>query len=64
MSDEQFVYLGNIPPKFPVSPLVVREDKRTVTVRQSGLDSLLIGDASTLGLVDQKGKGILEASRL
>ena len=56
MSDEQFVFLGNITPEVSRKSSLVREDKRTVTIRQSGLTLSSIGDASTLRLVDQKGK--------
>lgn len=59
MSDEQFVFLGNITPEVSRKSSLVREDKRTVTIRQSGLTLSSIGDASTLRLVDQKGKGRL-----
>lgn len=59
MSDEQFVYLGNIPREVSRKSSLVREDRRTVTIRQSGLTLSSIGDASTLRLVDQKGKGRL-----
>ena len=59
MSDEQFVYLGNIPREVSRKSSLVREDRRTVTIRQSGLTLSSIGDASTLRLVDQKGKGKL-----
>ena len=37
MTDDQFVYLGNITPEVSRKSQLVREDKRTVTVRQSGL---------------------------
>jgi len=59
VSDEQFVYLGNIPREVSRKSSLVREDRRTVTIRQSGLTLSSIGDASTLRLVDQKGKGKL-----
>ena len=57
MSDEQFVYLGNIPNEVSRKSSIVREDRRTVTIRQQGLTLSSIGDASTLRLVDQKRKG-------
>lgn len=59
MSDEQFVYLGNLTSEVSRKASIVREDKRTVTVRQSGLSLTSKGDGSTLRLVDQKGKGRL-----
>ena len=59
MSDEQFVFLGNITPEVSRKSSLVREDKRTVTIRQSGLTLSSIGNASTLRLVDQRGKGRL-----
>jgi hypothetical protein len=59
MSDDQYVYLGNIPREVSRKSSKVREDRRTVTIRQSGLLLTSIGDASTLKLVDQRGKGTL-----
>lgn len=59
MTDDQFVYLGNITPEVSRKSQLVREDKRTVTVRQSGLTLTSQGDGSTLRLVDQRGKGKL-----
>ena len=59
MSDDQFVYLGNITPEVSRKSSMVREDKRTVTIRQAGLLLTSQGDASTLRLVDQRGKGTL-----
>ena len=59
MTDDQFVYLGQIPREVSQKSSLVREDKRTVTIRQSGVLLTSIGDASTLRLVDQKGKGRL-----
>lgn len=59
MSDEQFVYLGNIPNEVSRKSSLVREDKRTVTIRRSGLTLSSIGDSSTLRLVDQRGRGKL-----
>ena len=64
MSDEQFVYLGNIPNEVSRKSSIVREDRRTVTIRQQGLTLSSIGDASTLRLVDQKGKGILRSIKV
>lgn len=59
MSDEQFVYLGNLTSEVSRKASIVREDKRTVTIRQSGLSLTSKGAGSTLRLVDQKGKGRL-----
>ena len=59
MTDDQFVYLGNITPEVSRKSQLVREDNRTVTVRRSGLTLTSQGDGSTLRLVDQKGKGKL-----
>lgn len=59
MSDDQFVYLGSITPEVSRKSSMVREDKRTVTIRQAGLLLTSQGDASTLKLVDQRGKGTL-----
>jgi len=59
MSDDQFVYLGNLTPEVSRKSSMVREDKRTVTIRQAGLLLTSQGDASTLRLVDQRGKGTL-----
>lgn len=59
MSNEQYVYLGNITPEVSRKSSLVREDKRTVTIRQAGLTLTSKGDGSTLRLVDQRGKGKL-----
>ena len=59
MSNEQYVYLGNITPEVSRKSSLVREDKRTVTIRQAGLTLTSKGDGSTLRLVDQRGKGRL-----
>ena len=60
MSDEQYIYLGQAPNReVSRKSSKVREDKRTVTIRQSGLLLTSQGDASTLRLVDQRGKGTL-----
>ena len=59
MTDDQFVYLGQIPREVSQKSSLVREDKRIVNIRRSGLLLTSIGDASTLRLVDQKGKGRL-----
>lgn len=60
MTDEQFVYLGHtLPTEVSRRSSLVREDKRTVTIRQSGLTVSSLGNASTLRLVDQRGKGRL-----
>ena len=58
MSDEQFVFLGNVQNDVSVS-LPLLEDKHTVTIRRSGLTLTSKGDGSTLRLVDQRGKGTL-----
>jgi hypothetical protein len=60
MSDEQYIYLGQAPTReVSRKSSMVREDKRTVTIRQAGLLLTSQGDASTLRLVDQRGKGTL-----
>jgi hypothetical protein len=59
MANEQFVYLGTPTNETSRKSSKVREDRRTVTIRQSGLLLTSIGDASTLRLVDQRGKGTL-----
>ena len=59
MSNEQYVYLGNITPEVSRKSSLVREDRRTVTIRQAGLTLTSKGDGSTLRLVDQRGKGKL-----
>ena len=59
MSDEQFVFLGNVQNDVSRKSSLVREDKRTVTIRRSGLTLTSKGDGSTLRLVDQRGKGTL-----
>lgn len=60
MSDEQYIYLGQAPNReVSRKSSKVREDKRTVTIRQAGLLLTSQGDASTLRLVDQRGKGTL-----
>ncbi len=64
MSDEQYMYLGSVTPEVSRKSSLVREDKRTVTIRQSGLRLTSQGDASTLRLVDQKGKGILRSIKI
>ena len=56
MSDEQFVFLGNVQNDVSRKSSLVREDKRTVTIRRSGLTLTSKGDGSTLRLVDQRGK--------
>ena len=60
MSDDQYIYLGQAPTReVSRKSSMVREDKRTVTIRQAGLLLTSQGDASTLRLVDQRGKGTL-----
>jgi len=59
MANEQFVYLGTPTNETSRKSSKVREDRRTVTIRQAGLLLTSIGDASTLKLVDQRGKGVL-----
>lgn len=64
MSDEQYMYLGSVTPEVSRKSSLVREDKRTVTIRQSGLTLTSQGQASTLRLVDQKGKGVLRSIKI
>ena len=65
MSDEQYIYLGQAPnSEVSRKSSKVREDKRTVTIRQSGLLLTSQGDASTLRLVDQRGKGVLLSMKI
>lgn len=59
MADEQFVYLGTPTRETSRKSSKIREDRRTVTIRQAGLLLTSQGDASTLRLVDQRGKGTL-----
>jgi hypothetical protein len=59
MTNEQFVYLGTPTRETSRKSSKVREDRRTVTIRQAGLLLTSQGDASTLRLVDQRGKGTL-----
>ena len=64
MTDDQFVYLGSITPEVSRKSQLVREDKRTVTIRRSGVLLTSIGDGSTLRLVDQRGKGRLMSIKI
>jgi len=59
MANEQFVYLGTPTNETSRKSSKIREDRRTVTIRHSGLLLTSVGDASTLRLVDQRGKGTL-----
>ena len=64
MANEQFVYLGTPTRETSRKSSKIREDRRTVTIRQAGLLLTSIGDASTLRLVDQRGKGTLLSVRV
>ena len=64
MSEQPFVYLGNVPNDTQKTSTKVREDKRVVTIRQSNLLLTSIGNGSSLNIVDQKGKGQLMSIRV
>jgi len=64
VSEQPFVYLGNVPNDTQKTSTKVREDKRVVTIRQSNLLLTSIGNGSTLNIVDKKGKGQLMSIRV
>jgi len=64
VSEQPFVYLGNVPNDTQKTSTQVREDKRVVTIRQSNLLLTSIGNGSSLNIVDQKGKGQLMSIRV
>jgi len=64
VSEQPFVYLGNVPNDTQKTSTKVREDKRVVTIRQSNLLLTSIGNGSSLNIVDQKGKGQLMSIRV
>ena len=64
MEDQPFVFLGNVPNDTQQTSTKVREDKRTVTIRQSNILLTSIGNGSILNIVDKKGKGQLMSVKI
>lgn len=64
MEDQPFVFLGNVANDTQQTSTKVREDKRTVTIRQSNILLTSIGNGSILNIVDKKGKGQLMSVKI
>lgn len=64
MEDQPFVFLGNVANDTQKTSTKVREDKRTVTIRQSNILLTSIGNGSILNIVDKKGKGQLMSVKI
>ena len=64
MEDQPFVFLGNVANDTQQTSTKVREDKRTVTIRQSNILLTSVGNGSILNIVDKKGKGQLMSVKI